>query len=129
MDRAAPCDTGGVNNPVESLRNRGEHGNHGGFVADVGRHELESCTEILRRRNQVGAHDGAAFGQQPLCGRKTDARRGSSNDESARTRAISADHVQTLAALRTKKCVLAVPGAVPSLESSLLQCNRWSATR
>src|SRR3954462_7557818 len=129
MDRAAPCDTGGVHNAVESIRDRGEHGADRGFVADVGRHELEPCAEILRRRNQIGADDGAALGQQPPCGRKTDAGCGSSNDERARTRAINADHVQTLAALRTKKCVLAVPGAAPRLESSLPQRNRWSTIR
>jgi hypothetical protein len=84
MDRPSARDACGMNHPVEPIGNRGEHGGDRGLVGDVGRHELESCSEVLGHGGQVGADHRAALGQQPPGGGEADAGCSSGYDERSR---------------------------------------------
>jgi hypothetical protein len=63
MDRPAACHTRGMDDAVESVGNRLEHGGDCTFVGDVSRDELEPRAEIVWRSCQIGSHHGAALGQ------------------------------------------------------------------
>jgi hypothetical protein len=92
MDRAAAGNAGGVDDPVEAVGHGGQHSGDRGFVGHVGRHECEPRPKV-GRAGQVGANDGAAFGQQSPGGGQADARRRTRHDERARTGTISAHHL------------------------------------
>ena len=93
MGRPAPRDTRGVKDAVEAVRHGGQHRGDRCLVGHVGRHEPEIGAEI-RRGRQVGADDGAAFGQQALRRGQADAGRRSGHDEAAGTGTISVHHVR-----------------------------------
>ena len=85
MDRPTARDTRRMNDPVESVGNRGEHRGERGLVGDIGRHEGKAFPEVLGRDGQVGPDDRAAFGQEPPRGGEADARGRSGHDECAGT--------------------------------------------
>ena len=89
MDRAAPGNSGGVDDAVEAVGHRGQHSGDRGFVGDVGRHEREPRAEV-RRGGQVGADDRAAFVQQAPGSGEADARHRARHDERAGAGSISA---------------------------------------
>ncbi len=84
VDRAATGDARGVDDTVESVRHGGEESADRGLVGHVGRHEREPLAEV-GWCSQVGADDGAPFGEQALGGGKADARRRPRHNECART--------------------------------------------